>query len=66
MYNNIRPKPIGAGRIKMLLLSEAQHGDLGVIQPDDVMLLISNSGKTREIIDLVHLTHNLYYVRALR
>lgn len=40
--------------------SEAQHGDLGVIQPDDVMLLISNSGKTREIIDLVYLTHNLY------
>lgn len=40
--------------------SEAQHGDLGVIQPDDVMLLISNSGKTREIIDLVHLAHNLY------
>jgi arabinose-5-phosphate isomerase len=40
--------------------SEAQHGDLGVLQPDDVMLLISNSGKTREIIDLVHLTHNLY------
>ncbi len=24
------------------------------------MLLISNSGKTCEIIDLVHLTHNLY------
>ncbi len=40
--------------------SEAQHGDLGVLQPDDVMLLISNSGKTREIIDLVHLAHNLY------
>ena len=40
--------------------SEAQHGDLGVVQPNDVMLLISNSGKTREIIDLVHLTHNLY------
>lgn len=40
--------------------SEAQHGDLGVLQPDDVMLLISNSGKTREIIDLVHLTRNLY------
>lgn len=40
--------------------SEAQHGDLGVLQPDDVMILISNSGKTREIIDLVHLTHNLY------
>ena len=40
--------------------SEAQHGDLGVLQPNDVMLLISNSGKTCEIIDLVHLTHNLY------
>ena len=40
--------------------SEAQHGDLGVLQPNDVILLISNSGKTCEIIDLVHLTHNLY------
>lgn len=40
--------------------SEAQHGDLGVLQPNDVMLLISNSGKTREILDLVMLTRNLY------
>lgn len=40
--------------------SEAQHGDLGVLQPDDIMLLISNSGKTREIMELVTLTHNLY------
>lgn len=40
--------------------SEAQHGDLGVIQPDDVLLLISNSGKTREILELVHLAENLY------
>lgn len=40
--------------------SEAQHGDLGVLQPDDVMLLISNSGKTCEIIDLVGLTRRLY------
>lgn len=40
--------------------SEAQHGDLGVLQPDDVMLLISNSGKTREIMELITLTHNLY------
>lgn len=40
--------------------SEAQHGDLGVLQPNDVMLLISNSGKTREILDLVTLTKNLY------
>lgn len=40
--------------------SEAQHGDLGVLQPNDVMLLISNSGKTCEILDLVTLTKNLY------
>lgn len=40
--------------------SEAQHGDLGVLQAHDVMLLISNSGKTREILELVTLTHNLY------
>ncbi len=40
--------------------SEAQHGDLGVLQPDDVMLLISNSGKTCEILELVTLTKNLY------
>lgn len=41
--------------------SEAQHGDLGVIQPKDILLLISNSGKTREIIDLVTLARNLYH-----
>lgn len=40
--------------------SEAQHGDLGVIQPDDVLLLISNSGKTREILELVELAERLY------
>lgn len=40
--------------------SEAQHGDLGVLQPNDVMLLISNSGKTREIIELISLARMLY------
>jgi arabinose-5-phosphate isomerase len=40
--------------------SEAQHGDLGVIQPNDVLLLISNSGKTREILELVDLAGHLY------
>lgn len=39
--------------------SEAQHGDLGVIQENDVMLLISNSGKTREIVELITLARNL-------
>jgi len=41
--------------------SDAQHGDLGVIQPHDVMLLISNSGKTREIIELYNLVKMLGY-----
>lgn len=40
--------------------AEAQHGDLGVMQPDDVMLLISNSGKTSEIVELVQLARGLY------
>jgi arabinose-5-phosphate isomerase len=40
--------------------SDAQHGDLGVIQPNDVLLLISNSGKTREILELVNLADNLH------
>ncbi|MFC2115665.1 SIS domain-containing protein [Bacteroidota bacterium] len=39
--------------------SDAQHGDLGVIQENDLLLLISNSGKTREIIELVKLSENL-------
>jgi arabinose-5-phosphate isomerase len=40
--------------------SDAQHGDLGVIQENDVLLLISNSGKTREIIEIVSLSRRLY------
>lgn len=40
--------------------SDSQHGDLGVLQENDVLLLISNSGKTREIIELVDLADNLY------
>lgn len=40
--------------------SEAQHGDLGLLQENDVLLLISNSGKTREILELVTLARNLY------
>ncbi len=40
--------------------AEAQHGDLGILQPQDVMLLLSNSGKTREILELVGLARNLY------
>ncbi|HOG76099.1 MAG TPA: KpsF/GutQ family sugar-phosphate isomerase [Candidatus Marinimicrobia bacterium] len=32
---------------------EAGHGDLGVISPDDTLLIISNSGETDEIIQLI-------------
>jgi len=40
--------------------SDSQHGDLGVIQENDALLLISNSGKTREILELVDLSGKLY------
>jgi arabinose-5-phosphate isomerase len=40
--------------------SEAQHGDLGILQANDVLLVISNSGKTREIIELIELKNNLF------
>ena len=39
--------------------SEAQHGDLGIVRTNDVMLLISNSGRTRELVELVDLTSRL-------
>mgnify|MGYP000583316632 CR=1 FL=1 len=39
--------------------SEAQHGDLGIVRKNDVMLLISNSGTTRELLELVELTRGL-------
>ncbi len=39
--------------------SEAQHGDLGIFRPNDLMLLISNSGKTRELEELVSLAKGL-------
>jgi len=40
--------------------SEAQHGDLGVLQENDLLMAISNSGKTREIDELLYLKNNLY------
>lgn len=35
--------------------SEAQHGDLGIMQRKDVFLLLSNSGRTNELLELVDL-----------
>jgi len=40
--------------------ADAQHGDLGVVCKNDILLLISNSGKTREIIELVTLAKALW------
>ncbi|EGJ70558.1 Arabinose-5-phosphate isomerase [Bacteroides coprosuis DSM 18011] len=39
--------------------SEAQHGDLGILQENDLFLMISNSGKTREIVELTRLARLL-------
>ncbi len=39
--------------------SEAQHGDLGILQKNDLLLLLSNSGKTREILELISLAEIL-------
>jgi arabinose-5-phosphate isomerase len=40
--------------------SEAQHGDLGMIQKTDILFLISNSGKTKEVIEFEKLAKRLY------
>jgi arabinose-5-phosphate isomerase len=40
--------------------SEAQHGDLGILQKNDVLLAVSNSGKTREILELIDLKNRLF------
>ncbi len=37
---------------------EAYHGDLGMIEPNDVVLLISNSGETDEILKLIPFVKN--------
>jgi arabinose-5-phosphate isomerase len=39
--------------------SEAQHGDLGIMRKNDLLLLISNSGKTRELGELLVLSKGL-------
>lgn len=35
--------------------SEAQHGDLGMLSEGDMIIALSNSGKTREVIETIHL-----------
>jgi arabinose-5-phosphate isomerase len=38
---------------------EGLHGDLGLLQPNDLFLAISNSGKTREILEIIPLARKL-------
>ncbi len=38
---------------------EALHGDVGLIGPGDILLAYSNSGRTREVLDVVDLARRL-------
>lgn len=40
--------------------SDAQHGDLGMIDNNDILLVFSNSGKTKEILELILSIDNLH------
>ncbi len=40
--------------------SETQHGDLGVLQKNDLLLVISNSGKTQEILKFIRSIQKLF------
>jgi arabinose-5-phosphate isomerase len=42
---------------------EAQHGDLGMLGKDDVLLVLTNSGRTREIVELVTLAERMLGAR---
>lgn len=58
--NNIATTLSSTGTAAVFLHpSEAQHGDLGIIQENDVLLMISNSGKTRELLELEVLAKRL-------
>jgi len=39
--------------------AEAIHGDLGIIQPDDIVIFISKSGNTPEIKSLLHIVKDM-------
>jgi len=39
--------------------AEASHGDVGIVQPNDVLLVFSTSGKTREVIETIDLVKKL-------
>ena len=39
---------------------EAQHGDMGMIGPKDILFVFSHSGKTRELLEMVAISGRLY------
>lgn len=39
--------------------TEAQHGDLGLIQPQDILFICSVSGRTREVFEIIDLARNI-------
>jgi len=39
---------------------DATHGDLGAISKNDLLFVLSNSGKTTEILNLIKLAHKFY------
>ena len=39
--------------------AQASHGDVGIVQKNDIMIAFSNSGKTREVIEAVELSRRL-------
>lgn len=44
---------------------EAQHGDLGMLSKEDILLVLSNSGKTRELVEFVDLSNRLFNDKVL-
>ncbi len=59
--NNIATTLSSTGTPAVFMHSaEAQHGDLGLLQKNDILILISNSGKTREVIEFASLARRLY------
>lgn len=45
--------------------AQASHGDSGIIQNGDVMLALSNSGKTREVIETIELSKHLGIAKVI-
>jgi arabinose-5-phosphate isomerase len=46
--------------------SDALHGGLGIVQSDDVVMVLSNSGETAEIVDMLpYLNHRQVAIIAI-